>query len=159
MVPPRLTQDIGPLIEEILNEGEIADQRTLLAKLESRGIRLAQPTLSRRLDRLGIRKIHGRYRKVATDEPQALLPPYHVVTCPPNLLLVRTEAGFAQALALRIDRLAIAGILGTVAGDDTIFVAVDDPDLTKISQRLLQALESPRSHPDREGSSGSMPRA
>jgi transcriptional regulator of arginine metabolism len=145
----RHSREVDALIEDLLDKEEIGDQKALLARLAEHDVHIAQPTLSRRLDRMGIRKIHGRYRKVSLEERNAAFPPFRVQTCPPNLLLVRTDAGFAQALALRIDRLAIEGLLGTVAGDDTILIAVDVgvADLAECSARLRRELESPANSP------------
>jgi transcriptional regulator of arginine metabolism len=145
-VSPRPNAEINILIEDLLSKEEIGDQKALLARLAEHGVRIAQPTLSRRLDRLGVRKVRGRYRKVTLEKRNAAFPPFRIQACPPNLLLVRTEAGFAQALALRIDRLSLPGLLGTVAGDDTLFVAVDGGagfDLAELSSRLRRELEGP----------------
>jgi len=142
---PRLNSEIDALIVDLLSKEEIRDQKALLSRLAEQNVHIAQPTLSRRLDRLGVRKVRGRYRKVALEERNAPFPPFRIQTCPPNLLLVRTEAGFAQALALRIDRLALPGLLGTVAGDDTILVAVESGagELGDLSGRLRRELETP----------------
>ncbi len=150
----RHSREVDALIENLLDKEEIGDQKALLARLAEHDVHIAQPTLSRRLDRLGIRKIHGRYRKVSLEERNAAFPPFRVQICPPNLLLVRTDAGFAQALALRIDRLAIEGLLGTVAGDDTILIAVDVGvvDLAECGARLKRELESPANSPRKTAS-------
>lgn len=111
------------IILQLVMEEVITDQAVLRARLEERGVTLTQPTLSRRLQKLAIRKVQGRY---AHFEP---LRESHRLTftldrSPPNLIVIRTAPGFAQALGLRIDELKLEAVAGTLAGDDTVFVAL-----------------------------------
>lgn len=101
---------------------EITDQSVFLNLLKREGHKVTQPTLSRHLNKLGVQKLAGRYQRV---EPIAgELPAYAVSAAPPNLVIIKTRPGYAQALAVLLDQQAIDGVVGTLAGDDTIFIAV-----------------------------------
>lgn len=104
----------------LLADERISDQSELLAALAARGHVLTQSTLSRRLKVLGYQKQGGRYTQ--TGVPGFKL--VSVTLVAPNLLVLRTAPGFAGALAVRLDANPLPGQAGTIAGDDTVFVAV-----------------------------------
>lgn len=85
-----------------------------------------QATVSRELAAIGARKVDGVY---ALPPPPILGAPIHslVATAGGCLAVIQTDPAFANLLARRIDRAAIDGILGTIAGDDTVFVAMAGP--------------------------------
>ena len=97
---------------------------------------LTQPTLSRHLKKLHVQKSEGRYRRV--DAPHVALPTFSIVEAPPNLLILRTDPGFASALAVKLDHAEIPGLAGTIAGDDTIFLAVKGPRFLSSVAGLVQ---------------------
>ena len=104
----------------LLANESIADQSELLAALAARGHVLTQSTLSRKLKGLGYQKQDGHYT-------QPGIPGFKLVSVTlvaPNLLVLRTAPGFAGALAVRLDANPLPGQAGTIAGDDTVFVAV-----------------------------------
>ena len=107
----------------------IADQSELLAALAARGHVLTQSTLSRKLKVLGYQKQDGRYTQPGVPGFKLV----SVTLVAPNLLVLRTAPGFAGALAVRLDANPLPGQAGTIAGDDTVFVAVQ--------AELLQAAE------------------
>jgi len=125
-------------ILEIIAAAPVGDQRTLLARLAERGFTLTQSALSRRLRRLQVLKRDGRY--VRPDPPAAALPRYRLSLAPPNLVVLRTEPGFAQAMALVVDHAGPPGFAGSVAGDDTVFFAADSPDGLSALQRAIDGL-------------------
>ncbi len=107
-------------LKTLLANELIADQSELLAALAARGHALTQSTLSRKLKSLGYHKHDGRYT-------QPSVPGFKLVSVTlvaPNLLVLRTAPGFAGALAVRLDANPLPGQAGTIAGDDTVFVAV-----------------------------------
>jgi arginine repressor len=53
------------------------------------------------------------------------------------MLVARCESGLASAVAVEIDRARISEIAGTIAGDDTIFVALVKPNLQRIATRKI----------------------
>ncbi|MCB9832681.1 MAG: ArgR family transcriptional regulator [Planctomycetes bacterium] len=118
-------------IRDILAREAVANQDELVAQLEAQGLRTTQSGISRDLRHLGVIKQNGRYRlpaNAASDERALaqLAPLLHTIrTAGPNLLVCLTETGSASRAALTLDRAALPEVVGTIAGDDTIFIAVD----------------------------------
>ncbi len=130
--------DMDALILQLLEASPVTDQGDLLVRLAGLGHELTQSTLSRRLKRLGAQKVQGRYRRL---EPSTqVLPEVTLVEVPPNLLVLRTAPGFAQALGLSLDADPVAGQMGTLAGDDTVFVAVLPERMTDVKAHLARVL-------------------
>lgn len=121
--------DLDEAILRLLEVNEITDQSVLQRLLEREGHAPSQSTLSRHLKRLSIQKVHGRYQRAEprlAEAAQAV----RVVEAPPNLLVLKTAPGYAQVVGVRVDRAPdIPGLAGTVAGDDTVFIAVREPSL------------------------------
>lgn len=130
--------DLDQLILQLLEARPITDQTDLLERLSAEGHELTQSTLSRRLKRLGIHKVQGRYRRV--EGSTQILPEVTLVEVPPNLLVLRTAPGFAQALGLSLDADPAPGQMGTLAGDDTVFVAVLPERLAEVKAHLTRVL-------------------
>lgn len=80
---------------------------------------------------MGIRKVKGVYREVEMDQTGQLNPnlALEVVSAPPNLLLIKTLPGHANAVGFHLESYDLSGIAGTVAGNDTLMVAVADVEL------------------------------
>jgi transcriptional regulator of arginine metabolism len=130
--------DIDQLILRLLEEHPITDQTDLLDRLARQGQLLTQSTLSRRMKRLSVQKVQGRYRRV--DAAAQGVPEVSLMEAPPNLLVLRTAPGFAQALGLALDRDPVPGQMGTLAGDDTVFVAVLPDRLQDVKAHLQRVL-------------------
>jgi len=127
-------------ILRLLETNEITDQAVLQRLLAAEGHAPSQSTLSRHLKRLSIQKVGGRYQRV---EPGPA-PPAQAITvleAPPNLLVLKTSPGYAQVVAVMVDRAPdIPGLAGTVAGDDTVFIAVRDPALLREVRAQVEEL-------------------
>jgi transcriptional regulator of arginine metabolism len=107
-------------LELLIAKQSIGDQNELLAQLHALGFDLTQSTLSRKLRQLGIEKRDGRYRLRRQQQFNLTS-----VTCVlPNILVLRTLPGFANAVAVWLDKTPLPGQAGTIAGDDTVFIAV-----------------------------------
>ncbi|WLT31431.1 hypothetical protein [Geothrix sp. PMB-07] len=128
--------DLDALILHLLEASPITDQGDLLVRLAAQGHELTQSTLSRRLKRLGVQKVQGHYRRV--EASAQLLPEVTITEVPPNLLVLRTAPGFAQALGLSLDAEPVPGLMGTLAGDDTVFVAVLPERLAEVKAHLTR---------------------
>lgn len=128
--------DLDSLILHLLEAAPITDQGDLLARLAAHGHDLTQSTLSRRLKRLGVQKVQGHYRRV--ESSVQALPEVTVTEVPPNLLVLRTAPGFAQALGLSLDADPAPGQMGTLAGDDTVFVAVLPEHMAEVKAHLAR---------------------
>ena len=117
-------------IREILSGRPIANQGELLRRLGARGIRASQATLSRDMAMLGVRRAVGpdgpRY---LVDENGGALPLDPVrrlvdgVESNGALVIVRTKSSAAATVARALDEAGITDVMGTLAGDDTVFVA------------------------------------
>jgi len=109
----------------LINAKPFATQAELRDSLERAGVPCTQSSLSRDLEELGIVKHHGHYAvpKVTGATTQGLL---SLDIAGENLVVARTEPGRASAVAVDIDGATIQEIVGTLAGEDTIFIAVRD---------------------------------
>lgn len=116
-------------IRELIASERIATQGELQARLAERGQRLDQSAISRALARLGARRARQPDGTTTYELPDAPRAPdawtWLVTSVDDNgtLVVARTTAGAAQVVANAIDRAKLPEVLGTIAGDDTIFLA------------------------------------
>lgn len=101
------------------------NQSDLAEALRGRGFVVTQSTVSRDLAELGAVKIDGTYRlpEVRAAESGGLAIT-SVEAVAEHLIVIRTPIGQASPVAVAIDRAGFEDVAGTLAGDDTIFVAV-----------------------------------
>jgi len=119
------------LLLEILRSRAVRTQEELAEALAARGAEASQVTLSRDLRELGVVKAPDGYREAeAVNTPaqeeqlaRALRDFAISITPAASLVVIRTSAGAAGPLGLALDRSRLESIVGTIAGDDTIFVA------------------------------------
>jgi transcriptional regulator of arginine metabolism len=133
-------------ILSILRSRRVARQSELVRLLQQRGIRVTQSSVSRDLQQLGITKLDSGYRQMeqpdaGTDRDAELVAEFvrEIRTAGGTLTVVRTVEGAAQRVALYLDRSGWPEIVGTVSGDDTIFVATRG---SGDQRRLLARLRS-----------------
>lgn len=131
--------NVDQTILDLINAETIGDQAALRARLQALGLSITQPTLSRRLKRLNVRKVGGVYRRV--ERAAASVPDYQLTLAPPNLVVLRTRPGHAQVLAVLLDSVEIKGVAGTLSGDDAVFVAASDADLEAVAARVKAVLD------------------
>ncbi len=119
-------------ILEIIRTQSLYTQKDLRRALASRGISVTQATVSRDMEELGIVKTREGYRAPGTAGPSAPPQPTLAVILKEflrevrqagNLVVVKTHPGNAHTVAVALDSTGWAEILGSVAGDDTIFLA------------------------------------
>ena len=125
-------------ILRLIEERPVTDQAQFLDVLRERGFYLTQPTLSRHLKKLTVMKREGRYQRV--DPGASEVPPYTLSLAPPNLMVLRTRPGHAQLIGYRLDAAHITGLVGTVAGDDTVFLATSG-DIARVEDQVRRALD------------------
>jgi transcriptional regulator of arginine metabolism len=125
---------------------EIGTQNDLVRALRKRGIEATQVSISRDIAELGLIKASGAYRPAPSEaagvhDPELPLRTFvrRVSPAGPNLTVVATDAGTAPRVGLVLDSLEIPGLVGTLAGDDTVFVASDSSAAQK---RLVEFLQS-----------------
>ena len=112
-------------ILSLIQARPIGTQADLKAHLERAGVPATQSSVSRDLEELGVLKYNGRYALPRTDgaAAQGLL---SLDLAGDVLVVAHTEPGLASAVAVQIDAARIPEIVGTLAGEDTIFIAVTD---------------------------------
>ncbi len=131
----------------ILQAERVTSQGELVERLRTRGIAATQSSVSRDLRDLGVGWIGGRYALPAGREERGIDPGLAEVAhflrgakpAGAHLTVVFTMAGAAQAVAIALDRAGWPELVGTMAGDDTIFVATASAADQK---RLVRRLES-----------------
>ncbi|MCK6369832.1 MAG: ArgR family transcriptional regulator [Gammaproteobacteria bacterium] len=138
----------------ILRSRRVERQSELVRLLKERGIRVTQSSVSRDLQQLGIAKLESGYRRVEQPDPEtdrdaALLAEFvrDIRAAGGNLTVVKTAEGAAQRVALYLDRSGWAEIVGTVSGDDTIFVATRNGGEQKRLLARLRALVAHAARP------------
>ena len=114
----------------------IGTQDELRAYLERAGVPATQSSVSRDLEELGIVKHHGRYTvpRVNGAAARGLL---SLELSGDNLVVARTEPGLASAVAVQIDAAGIPEIVGTLAGEDTVFIAVVDRKAQRVAMKKV----------------------
>lgn len=144
-------------IRLIISSKELSSQEELLAALKVEGYSITQATLSRDLKQLKVAKaasMNGKYVYVLPNETM-----YKRVTSPKRvsemimnngylsltfsgqMLVIKTRPGYASALAYDIDMADLSCILGTIAGDDTIFLALkEDVSREEVERTLSGAI-------------------
>ena len=126
-------------ILEIISAKPVSTQQQLASHLSRRGFAATQSSVSRDIVKLGLTKVDGYY--VAPEAAVRIGGPLTSIdTAGDNIVVVRTEVGLAQPAALTIDRAAIAEIVGTVAGDDTILVAVKNAAAQRLAIKKIVGL-------------------
>ena len=127
--------DRQELILKLIKEHDISTQDELTALVNSKGFNVTQATCSRDIKELGIIKVTmpNRNTKYAVLErtgdvaPGRLLAVFSncLVSCKSamNMVVIKTLPGMAQAAASALDSMHLSSVVGTIAGDDTVFVA------------------------------------
>jgi transcriptional regulator of arginine metabolism len=138
----------------VVAEGGVRSQEDLQRRLRRRGILVAQPTLSRDLKALGLAKTPTGY--VAAPAPafvpaearqgtldRAVAEYVLSVHAAASLVVVRTPPAGAHPLARALDEAALPDVVGTIAGDDTVFVATPGPSAALRLERRLRTPLAP----------------
>jgi len=146
MLTERQQFDRRTAIMRILRTGVVHRQSDLAQLLRRDGFTVTQSSVSRDLHELGVLKASGRY----------LLPPDEISrangdfgtlaqfvravrAAGASITVIKTTIGAAPSVAVALDKAAWPEVVGTISGDDTIFVATTD---TRAQQRLIERLGS-----------------
>ena len=123
-------------LAELLSNQRFTNQVAIVDALNKEGFVLNQATVSRELRRLGARKVSGIYQ--LTNKKNFGAPVFSIDTTSNGcLIILKTRSAFASVLAHHIDLSLIEGVLGTIAGDDTVFIAVrEGTSLTIIKEHI-----------------------
>jgi transcriptional regulator of arginine metabolism len=137
-------------IARVLQDHAVSSQAQLVDLLAAEGVVATQATVSRDLDELGAVKVRvggGDLIYAVPEFEDRIEPEEHLkrvfgewvveVAHSANLVVVRTPPGSAHVVASAVDRAGLAGVVGTVAGDDTILVvAAEGAGGAKLAKRL-----------------------
>ena len=142
-------------ILELIRSVTVRSQIDLQQRLRKRGIAVAQPTLSRDLRELGLAKTPRGY--VAPDDGVRHFAPARMraakldrtlrgfaisIRAAGSLVVVTTPSAAAQPVARALDEAGVPDVVGTIAGDDTVFVATpSDRAARALARRLTTSLE------------------
>lgn len=127
------------LIRKLLAKGAITSQARLVELLEAEGFPVTQATVSRDLDALGavkVREDHGlvhyslapsveRLTEAEMRLRRAINEFVDEMAVSDNLVILHTPPGAAHLVASAIDRAVVSGVVGTIAGDDTLMIVAD----------------------------------
>lgn len=137
-------------IARLIGDHEVTSQPQLIDLLSSEGIEATQATVSRDLDDLGAVKVRvpsgNTVYAIPEFAPDRLAPVDQLrrvmgewvaeVATSGNLVVLRTPPGCAHVVASALDRSRLDGLLGTVAGDDTLLCVSAVTDGTELASRL-----------------------
>lgn len=139
------------VIIDIIQNNDIFTQEELQGQLRERGFDVTQATVSRDIRRLRLSKRqtadgkniyavpmtqgnieHDRLLRVLRDSVRS-------IDSAQNILVIKTEAGMAMAAAAAIDSMSITGIVGCIAGDDTIMAVLKSTEAAEEARDRLRA--------------------
>jgi transcriptional regulator of arginine metabolism len=137
-------------ILELISTRAVRTQEELAEALAAEGWDVTQSSVSRDISALRLIKVDGAYRKppprAPRTDPDELRIADGVLTIDAAgdaLVVLHTSPGEANRVAVALDRLAWPEIVGTIAGDDTIFLAVKDSRAQRSVLREVRRLGSP----------------
>ncbi len=127
-------------ILNLIRARRIGTQEELTSHLERVGVAATQSSVSRDLVELGVVKHNGHYtlpRNSTGARSRGLL---SLDAAGDVLVVARCEPGLASAVAVEIDRALIPEIVGTIAGEDTIFIAVAEHKAQRTAMKKIWEL-------------------
>lgn len=124
----------------IITNHELSNQDEVLRALARQGIQATQTMISRDMKQLKIAKAANSdgkyvyalpnetaYKRIHRPQPAVDIPPvvgFKAIQFSGNMAVIRTRPGFASSIASSIDGAALKNVIGTIAGDDTIFLVI-----------------------------------
>lgn len=137
----------------LFSSQELCSQEDVLRALRIEGFNVTQATLSRDMKQLKVAKaamangkyiyvlptetMYKRVQKPMTAREMLLSSGFVSITFSRNMGVIRTRPGYASSIAYNIDNARIKAILGTIAGDDTIFIVLaEDAEHSEVIDAL-----------------------
>jgi transcriptional regulator of arginine metabolism len=134
-------------ILELITTRPVRTQEELAEALTAQGWDVTQSSVSRDISALRLIKVDGAYRRpppraarIDPDEQRVAEGVLTVERAGDALVVLHTPPGEANHVAVALDRLAWPEVIGTIAGDDTIFLAVKDPSAQRRVVRAVRGL-------------------
>ena len=132
------------LIVQLISDQQLATQQDLILGLRVHGITATQSSISRDINFLGIIKKDGFYtipppnhNPLNTINAQQLSYIHQIEIVGSHLIVLKTQPATAQSVASAIDHVQWPEVAGTIAGDDTVFIAIRiAPKITHVAQRF-----------------------
>lgn len=137
-------------IIEIIEKIDVETQEELASLLQQAGFVVTQATVSRDIRDLQLSKVPStmgkqKYIVLKRDENQlndkyirVLQDGFYSMDIAQNILVIKTISGMAMAVAVAVDALKFPEVVGSIAGDDTIMIAVRTDEDTKLLMHRIQ---------------------
>lgn len=132
-------------ILRIVRSEKVATQDELVKTLRKKDIAATQVSISRDIAELGLSKVNGRYH-AGDSEASAADPDFpfrawvkKALPAGPHLVVLSCEVGTAQRVGIAVDQLAMPDTVGTLAGDDSVFIALAN---AAANEKLLRFFRS-----------------
>ena len=151
----KLKSDRIETLKMLISSKELGSQEEVLSALAQEGYSVTQATLSRDFKQLKVAKaasMNGKYVYVLPNETRykrvptprmasemLRIPGYRSISFSGNIGVIRTRPGYASSIAYNIDNGHIEEIIGTIAGDDTIFIVIKEG---ATQEQVLKGLSS-----------------
>ena len=145
-------------LKMLISSKELSNQEEVLQALKVEGFLLTQATLSRDLKQLKVAKaasMNGKYVYVLPNEtmykrihkplsPTEMMqtPGFVSINFSGNMAIIKTRPGYASSIAYNIDSSDIPQIIGTIAGDDTIFIVIKEGETPEEVKESLNGIIS-----------------
>ncbi len=136
-------------IKDIISNKSIYNQQDLQEALIAEGVNATQPTISRDINELGLIKVRdelGKYKYQLPKAKSRSVDSFFVdtvlsVDTAMNLVVLKCKPGSASGNCAMLDAMNMSGVVGTIAGDDTIFIATDSIECAiELKKELLTKL-------------------
>lgn len=144
-------------IIQLINQYDIETQEELAEKLNQAGFQVTQATVSRDIRQLKLTKVtkeDGKFKyavqqtssqEMGAKYTKVLKAAFVSMDVAQNILVIKTESGMANAVAVALDDMSWSEVVGCIAGDDTIMCVIRTPDdallvMDKI-QKMLDSFE------------------
>ncbi len=134
-------------IIEIIEKYPITTQEMLKEYLEKEGLDVTQATLSRDINELDLQKQASEIGNIYVRRPKPAFPPLPIfrdsvisVAYAMNMVSIKCSTGMAQAVCATLDKMDRSEILGTIAGDDTIFVLTESENAAAEFTEMLRSV-------------------
>ena len=137
-------------IIELIRNNEIENQSELAYKLSELGYEVTQATVSRDIQKLNLIKVksNGKFKYAVVETADNFSEKYvriiretiKSMDVAKNLVIVKTQSGMAMATAAALDGLQLDEIVGSLAGDDAIFVATKSDDRAMLLMNKIEVL-------------------
>lgn len=127
-------------IKTLINSRNIGSQTDLTALLSKAGFSVNQSSVSRDLDEIGVIKTNGFYALPQKSAGTQIFNLLSIETAGETIIVAKCEAGLASAVCVKIDNAEINEIVGTIAGEDTIFIAVKTAKSQKTAMKKIWEL-------------------